>query len=108
MIRIYSSENRLEVQQIKDLLESKQIDCFIKNEFAIGAVGELSPFDAWPEVWLVDAEWEAKANAFITVFLEELKAQQVKGDWECERCHETNESTFEICWSCGMEAQVEA
>lgn len=108
MIRIYSSENRLEVQQVKDLLDAKRIDCFIKNEFAIGAVGELSPFDAWPEVWLVDSEWETKAKAFIAEFLKEAEAKRAQADWVCERCNETNDSTFEICWSCGLETQVEA
>ncbi|MCY7296122.1 putative signal transducing protein [Alteromonas sp. a30] len=108
MIRIFSSENRLEVQQIKDLLESKQIDCFIKNEFAIGAVGELSPFDAWPEVWILDSEWEPKARAFIDAFLKENEEKRQQGDWVCPHCHEVNDAHFEICWSCGCEMVFQA
>lgn len=108
MIRIFSSENRLEVQQVKDLLESKQIDCFIKNEFAIGAVGELSPFDAWPEVWILDPEWEPKAKAFIDAFFKENEEKRQQADWVCPSCNEVNDAHFEICWSCGNEMVFQA
>lgn len=107
MIKIFSSENRLEVQQIKDLLESKQIDCFIKNEFAIGAVGVLSPFDAWPEVWITDPEWEPKAHQFVEEFRNQAKSR-TQSDWVCSRCDEKNDANFELCWNCGFEPDMSA
>ena len=102
MIKVFSSENRLKVWQIKELLESYQIPCFIKNEYAIGGAGEISPFDAWPEVWLTDEEWLPRA----TKIMREFEASQVSGpDWLCHSCGEKNEGNFEICWNCGKEAR---
>lgn len=103
MIKVFASENRLQVQQIKDLLESHHIPCFIKNEYAIGAVGELSPFDAWPEVWLTDPEWEPKANSLIQEF---SLPPITNEDWFCRQCGERNAATFEICWNCGKAMEV--
>lgn len=100
MIKVFASENRFNVQQIKDLLEAKGIECFIKNEYAIGGVGELSPFDAWPEVWLKDEEWLERAQQFINQF---LRQSEQSHDWFCSKCGEKNEASFEICWQCGTE-----
>ena len=111
MIKLFSSENRLAVQQIKDLLDEHQIPCFIKNEFAIGAVGELSPFDAWPEVWLVDPEWQTRAEKLIAQFAHEqaehADALRSKANWYCWQCGEENEANFELCWHCGSHKPVE-
>lgn len=105
MIKLFSSENRLAVQQIKDLLDAHQIPCFIKNEFAIGAVGELSPFDAWPEIWLVDPEWQSRAEKLISQFTQwqskQMETLRSKANWFCWECGEENEANFELCWHCG-------
>lgn len=111
MIKLFSSENRLAVQQIKDLLDEHQIPCFIKNEFAIGAVGELSPFDAWPEVWLVDPEWQTRAETLIAQFVhgqaKQADALRSKSNWFCWQCGEENEANFELCWHCGSHKPAE-
>lgn len=100
MKKVFCSENRLRVQQVKDLLDSYQIPCFIKNEYAIGGAGEISPFDAWPEVWLTDDDWFNRASKLIT----ELENPVNEGSpWICQHCHEENDASFEICWNCGAE-----
>ncbi|MGJ8679870.1 DUF2007 domain-containing protein [Paraglaciecola sp.] len=97
MEKVFDDLDRFKVFQIKQLLEEKGIDCFIKNEFAIGAMGELSPLDAAPEVWIYDADWLPKANVFIKEFL----AQPVDcSDWQCLQCNESNAANFEVCWKC--------
>lgn len=105
MIKVYSNEDRFLVQQIKDMLESKGIPCFIKNEFAIGGAGDLSPFDCWPEVWITDNDWQIKAEQWIEGFETEL---QQGPDWYCESCGEKNAASFELCWQCGAQASVES
>ena len=103
MIKIFSSESRLRVQQVKDMLEAYQVPCFIKNEYAIGGVGELAPFDTWPEVWLSDDEWLPRASKLIDAFEDEVTTGST---WCCRRCQERNEASFEICWQCGTEREV--
>lgn len=85
------------VWRVKQLLEDSNIPCFIKNEFAIGAMGELSPLDNLPEVWLTDNEWQAKATALVADFSAEPVSQE---NWKCQQCDEDNEGSFLICWSC--------
>ena len=100
MLKIYSHEDRFLVMQVKTALEAHGIPCFIKNEFSSGAIGELSPFDAWPEVWLSDEEWQARAEKIIA----ELSSDTVdQSPWLCTNCNEKNEATFELCWQCGKE-----
>ncbi len=86
------------VWQVKHLLAEHHIPCFIKNEYAIGAMGELSPLDALPEVWLTDDEWLPQANKLIA---ELLGSKVQKRDWYCATCHEHNDGSFEVCWQCG-------
>ncbi|SFF82366.1 DUF2007 domain-containing protein [Neptunomonas qingdaonensis] len=56
---VYTNENSFSVSNAKNLIEAEGIGTFLKNEFAQGAVGETSAFDAWPEVWIFrDSDYE--------------------------------------------------
>ncbi|AMO56095.1 hypothetical protein GZ77_04570 [Endozoicomonas montiporae] len=41
MIKIYSPENVMEAQCLKDFLEQQRINCFIGGQYLAGAIGEL-------------------------------------------------------------------
>jgi hypothetical protein len=89
------------VFQVKQLLDEKGIPCFMKNEFAIGAMGELSPMDVLPEVWVSDDEWLPKAKQFVT----EFQQQPIDpSPWICCKCDEENAGAFELCWQCGEDS----
>ncbi|GAA6183444.1 MULTISPECIES: putative signal transducing protein [Alteromonadaceae] len=98
MKKIYWHNDRFRIYQIKQLLDDNHIPNFIKNEFAIGAIGELSPLDAMPEVWLTDDAWQHKANKLIEEF--DVQPAEAK-NWVCEKCNEENEGSFSLCWNCG-------
>jgi hypothetical protein len=91
------------VFQIKQLLDEKGIPCFVKNEFAIGAMGELSPMDVLPEVWINDPQWLPKAQQFIAEF--EHQPTDLS-PWICSHCKEQNGASFELCWQCGEDSVV--
>ncbi|WP_435235172.1 DUF2007 domain-containing protein [Psychromonas sp. PT13] len=93
---VYTNENHFLVSNIQNLIEAEQINTFIKNEFAQGAAGDISVFDAWPEVWVYDdADFERATNI---VKLLESKANDA--DWLCKHCGEGNDPSFDICWKC--------
>ncbi len=96
----YCDAQVFKVYQIKQLLDDAQIPCVVKNDFAQGAIGELSPIDSAPEVWLVDESWRPKAQQRVDDFLAEQVALADDEDWQCAHCHEDNEANFGICWSC--------
>lgn len=98
MIKLFSSDDRFAVQQVVQVLDEHAIPYVVKNEFASGAIGELSPLDVSPEVWLLQSEWFARAELLIN----ELKPEALDGsDWVCSNCNEQNTAAFAICWQCG-------
>ncbi|GAA0855750.1 DUF2007 domain-containing protein [Aliiglaciecola litoralis] len=99
MEKIYWHNDRFMIYQVKQLLDDHQIPNFIKNEFAIGATGELSPMDIMPEVWLTDSEWRPKAKKLIAEF--DQRRAIIASPWKCVKCGETNEANFGLCWQCG-------
>jgi hypothetical protein len=93
---VYSNENHFLVNNVKNLIDEQGIRTFIKNEFAQGAVGEISAFDSWPEVWVHnDDDFERAMDISL------LSQKNTTGeDWVCLSCSEKNDPSFEICWNC--------
>jgi hypothetical protein len=99
MKMVYTNENQFLANNVKNLIEVQGINAFIKNEFSQGAVGEISAFDAWPEVWVYDDSDFARAEQIV-------KSSQQSNetlDWLCNTCAENNDPSFEICWNCQSE-----
>jgi len=96
MKMLYSNENNFLVNNIKNIIESHDINTFIKNEFSQGAIGEISAIDSWPELWVTDEDDFERAIEIL-----ESLHNSIKGDnWVCNHCSETNNPSFEICWNC--------
>ncbi|MBA6233044.1 MULTISPECIES: putative signal transducing protein [unclassified Colwellia] len=93
---LYSNENQFLVNNVKNIIEAENISSFIKNEFAQGAVGEISAFDSWPEVWVANDEDYERALALLASSQLDVKGH----DWLCKNCKEKNAPSFEICWNC--------
>ena len=93
---IYTNENSFLVSNIKNIVENKGINVFLKNEFAAaGGSGDLAPLETWVELWVVDDDDYDRAMAVI----ENFKAQESR-DWTCSSCSEENAGSFEYCWNC--------
>jgi peptide subunit release factor 1 (eRF1) len=99
MKMIYTDENAFLTSNIKNLLEAQNIAVFVKNEYSQGAVGEISAFDAWPQVWVLhDVDYERAVDIVA------LSKARVGGtDWQCPTCNEENDASFELCWNCQRE-----
>ena len=93
---IYTNENRLLVGNARNILEGSGIDVFLKNEFAQSGIGETSPIDTWPELWVRNDEDYEQALAI----LENSLSKEGDPDWICKACGESNDASFEICWKC--------
>ena len=92
---VYSNESSFLVNNVKNIIEAEEIEVFLKNEYAQGAVGEISTFDSWPEIWVVnDLDYDRA--------IEIVKSSQSNktGEWICKSCSESNDLSFEICWKC--------
>jgi len=98
--RLYSSHNRVEIQQLHDLLQANGIACMVRNDYLSGAAGELPPTEVWPEIWLIDSANRERAEALLAEALAPVRAHP----WQCPGCGEQIEATFGRCWQCGHEA----
>jgi hypothetical protein len=99
MKMVYTNENRFIVANASNILESQGIELILKNEFASGAIGEISAFDAWVELWVVDDSDYDKACKILAGALSEEGASE----WLCKHCKEKNDASFETCWKCQNE-----
>ena len=96
---IYTNENRFLVNNAKNIVENSGIAITLVNEYAAGGMGELSPFDTWLELWVVnDSDYEQAVRA-----IESSLDTQGSGKWTCGKCNEDNEASFEFCWKCHSE-----
>ena len=95
MILIYTHENKIIVENARMYLAQHHVECEIKNEYSAGGMGELSPLETWPELWVEDALY-GKA----TKLLENLLSKNEGDQWLCSSCGELNEASFEVCWCC--------
>lgn len=92
---IYTHENRLLVENAKNLLQRSGINPLVKNEYAAGGAGDLAPSETWLELWVDEAN-AAQAQ----VVLAPLSEQPSEDSWQCASCSEENASNFEVCWQC--------
>ncbi|WP_295899141.1 DUF2007 domain-containing protein [uncultured Vibrio sp.] len=100
MKQIYSCENHFLIVNAKNIIEGMGIETFVKNEFATGAIGEISAFDCWPELWIVnDSDYDKAAEAIAA-----MTSTKSASTWVCTQCSEVNEPSFELCWNCQHEA----
>ena len=101
MKKVYSSDSFFLVGHLRELLENHHIRCIPKNEFLLGAAGELPPTECWPELWIAEDFQYEKAREIIEGFL--AGNGERRGEWCCPACGERLEGQFTACWSCGTE-----
>ncbi len=98
MKKIASSESLITINHYKNILESEDIICEIRNEHLGGIIGEMPFVEVWPELWVkhdLDAD-RAKQ------LLDDANSNEYQGpSWQCRRCGEDNEGQFAACWNCG-------
>jgi len=96
MKMVYTNENRFLVANAKNILESQGVAVTLKNEFASSVVGEVSAFDAWVEIWVLnDDDYQIACN-----IIESSLSKEGDEEWVCTGCKEVNDASFESCWNC--------
>lgn len=96
---IYTHENRIMALNIRNVLMNHGFDVALNNEFASSASGGLAPFDTWPEVWLLKDDDFDNAKKII----ESISYNSIQAAWECKKCQEENDESFDYCWKCHEE-----
>jgi hypothetical protein len=95
---VYTHENKLIVENARNLLNAEGIESVMRNEFSGGGAGDLPPSETWPELWVEESQY-SQAKAIIDKFI----LAPAGAPWTCNVCGEMNEASFEICWKCQTE-----
>jgi len=104
MKKLFASQNLVEVESLKELLENNGIACMIKNQRASSLAGEVPFAEVFPELWVINDE---DVDAARDLMEEQRKAKDVNGSaWRCFGCGERHVGTFSACWKCGREREV--
>jgi hypothetical protein len=98
---VYSAQHLFQIHQFKHLLDTAGITSVIRNEYLMGAAGELPPTECWPKLYVDEAVFD-RAELLVKHELDRLSKQDeaVKASWTCPVCGESVESQFEWCWNC--------
>ena len=96
MIRYKRGLTPFVIQQYYDALTEQRIACVIRNQFISGAMGELPAQDIEPELWLINADDVAFADAIVKA----LNDPGAAAPWVCVACNEQQEAEFNLCWNC--------
>lgn len=100
MKKVFTADNLPMAGYIKSLLETRRIECILKNQNLAGAMGELPPIECWPEVWVLDDDdYEAAMHIVNSVINDKDTGKE---SWQCP-CGERIEGQFRVCWACGHE-----
>jgi hypothetical protein len=89
------------VGHLRNVLALHGIECVTRKLDLTTGAGELPPVECWPEVWIVEDELFAEAEAILKKTLAPVKA--VRKLWLCSGCAEQIEGQFSECWKCGRE-----
>jgi hypothetical protein len=96
MKMVFTADNRFIVANAKNILESHAMNVVLRNEYASSAIGEVSPFDTWLEVWVInDSDYDAACQ-----ILDSSLSKEGAPSWVCTNCQEENDASFEMCWHC--------
>jgi hypothetical protein len=98
-LRVYRASSIPEAHLLCGMLEAEGIRAVVKNELLAGAIGELPMMATLPEVWIVRASDEPKAQKVLDDY--QVRASSTLGpDVACPACGAENPSNFELCWQC--------
>lgn len=98
MKQVYSAQDLIEAQFLKDFISENKIDVIIKGDILMGAIGEI-PADTTPSIWVLDESDYDRAKELVAAFRERNSVNN--SVWKCPDCDELIEPQFSQCWNCG-------
>lgn len=99
MIKIFEDFDITLVGHYQSVLESYDIDTFMKNQFGTSGAGELPFVEVVPQLWVLNEADAGRAKALIKELHEHKSDEQLKS-WQCPQCGTLQEAAFTHCWKC--------
>jgi predicted RNA-binding Zn-ribbon protein involved in translation (DUF1610 family) len=103
MKKLYMARESSEAELLKGLIEHQGIECSIRNEMVMDAVGPL--VFCYPELWILRDEDYAAATRIMEDWHTAPSGKEK--EWTCPECGEEIAGQFDTCWRCaGQEPAV--
>lgn len=99
-VKVYSTDDRILIHHLKNLLQSEGIDCFINNDLLYALAGEVPVNEVLPELWLFDSRRLHRAQSIID---NEIRPVNQGSLWTCHQCGERHDPQFTSCWNCAAD-----
>jgi len=90
MVKVQSLRIAAEIHNLKNVLESRGIQCEIRGEHLRAGMGET-----WTELWIVEDAMKEAAERIMA----EGGDKQAK-PWMCPKCENSVDGEFDQCWNC--------
>ncbi|MFT7470489.1 MAG: hypothetical protein ACI8XU_000378 [Kiritimatiellia bacterium] len=100
MQKIYTHENVVVLHSVKNILARNDIESFVKNEHTIPNGARHGIANMFLELWIINDQDFAKASL---VMEEQLNNPEPSDPWNCPKCDEENDGSFDFCWKCQTE-----
>jgi len=101
---IYTGQDRILLDRIKQALHQNGIPYFIRNENPVGqAAGEVPPLVCWPEIYVKDESTFDHVKPLVDALMPKTGATLLR--WVCPNCNEQIEAQFSVCWACQVDRQ---
>lgn len=104
MRHVYTHDNIAILHSAKNILSLNGIEAFVKNEHTIPSGARHGIENTFLELWIQNDKDFERASSIIE---KELLSPQVKPPWQCARCDEENDGSFDFCWNCRTEAKAD-
>ncbi|MCA9472707.1 MAG: DUF2007 domain-containing protein [Nitrospirales bacterium] len=101
MKKLYVSQNLIEVETRKEMLDQEGILCTIKNQQGSSLAGEVPFVEVFPELWVINDDDYPRAKEILDKWDEAANVNAER--WTCPNCGEQHEGEFTTCWKCGRE-----
>lgn len=99
MIKVFEDFDITLVGHYQSVLESNDIDTYMKNQFGTSGAGELPFVEVIPQLWVLNEADEKRARALIEELHDPENAVQLEV-WNCPSCGTPQEPAFTHCWKC--------
>ena len=104
LIKVASYGSQVEAEHVVSLLREREIAAFVEGATVNTTLSAVASPLGGVTLLISEADLAAVQELLASPTSDEL----LRDDWYCGECEETNDASFEICWSCGeVREQIE-
>lgn len=102
MVKVYSAQFIVLIENMKNVLKMHNIESYVTNQYLSSVSGEIPPYETWPQLWVAEQDVAQAREIIRETEKESPESQEIL---ICPKCGEEVEGQFTECWNCGAPVQ---